>query len=282
MHTILEILNLSTDYLKQKKIPNPRRQAEELMGEILGIGRMELYLEFERPLIDEELTKCRAWLKRLGEGEPIQYIFGEVEFLKCQISVTPDVLIPRQETEILADKIIKEFSVIPLEGKILWDICCGSGCIGIALKKKYPQLKVVASDISTNALEIAKKNATMNEVEIEFFEGDLLEPFRGLKTDFIVSNPPYIAEHELSGLDRQVNAYEPKLALVGGETGLEFYQKLSSNLHSFLNKPGKVWFEIGNGQGEALKRIFLDAFWKSKSIELDWSGKERFFSLEIE
>ena len=158
MHTVIEILKLSTEFLKQKGIENSRRQAEDLLGDALGVGRMGLYLEHDRPLTESELNKCREWLKRRGNGEPLQYIAGKVEFFGCSLIVTPEVLIPRQETEILIDKIVQKLSTIDLEGKILWDVCCGSGCIGIALKKKFPKLHVALSDISAEALAVAKKN----------------------------------------------------------------------------------------------------------------------------
>jgi release factor glutamine methyltransferase len=282
MRTVLEILSLSTDYLKQKNIQFPRRQAEELLGEALGLGRMGLYLAFDRPVTEKELEKCRSWLKRRAQGEPLQYISGKVQFLDCEIFVTPDVLIPRQETEILADKIIKELSPFDLQGKILWDVCCGSGCIGIALKKQLPALKVALSDISKAALSMAKKNALHNNIEVEFFEGDLLAPFGDAKTDYVICNPPYVAESEYKGLDVEVRGYEPKLALVAGDQGLSFYQRLADELPKKLKRGGKVWLEIGDKQGEAVKALFNSPLWKNKSVSCDWSGRERFFSLEIE
>lgn len=284
MRTVLEVLKLSTDYLQQKNIVNPRRQAEELLGEALGFGRMELYLEYSRPLKEEELLKCREWLKRRGQGEPLQYITGSLDFFGCRIKVVQDVLIPRQETEILVDKIAKELSSHSLEGKVLWDVCCGSGCIGIALKKKFPSLTVVLSDISEKALAIAKENAYENATKVELVCGDLFAPLSlaGNKADFIVCNPPYISENEYETLEREVKGYEPKLALVAGDSGLEYYIRLSSELPSVLASSGKVWLEIGDSQGAKVKKIFNAPCWIHVCCEHDWSGRERFFSLEIE
>jgi len=282
MFTILEILNLSTQFLQQKGIQHPRRQAEELIGEALKIGRMGLYLEFDRPLIDIELEKCRAWLKRRAQGEPLQYISGSIEFFDCEILVNPSVLIPRQETEILVDKISKVLAVNDLDGKVFWDVCCGSGCIGIALKNRFPMLTVCLSDISTEAIAQAKINAEYNEVDVQFFQGDLLAPFKGLKCDYFVCNPPYISESELDALDIEVRTYEPKQALIAGKTGLEFYSRLANDLPEFLNPGCKLWMEIGKGQGEGVKTLFHETKWKHSKIECDWSGHERFFSLEIE
>lgn len=282
MRTVLEVLNLSIDYLQKRNIQHPRRQAEELLGEALGVGRMGLYLQFDRPLTDAELTMCRDWLKRRGQGEPLQHISGQVEFLDCVIKVSQDVLIPRQETEILVDKIVNELKSRDLTDQVLFDICCGSGCIGIAIKKQLPQLKVILSDISSSAVQLTKNNAQENQVEVEVLEGDLFTPFKGLKADYIVCNPPYIAESELAGLDLEVRSYEPKNALVSGETGLEFYERLAGELSLFLKSGGKAWFEIGTRQGNAVKSLFLGEKWKSPLIEFDWAGHERFFSLEIE
>lgn len=282
MHTILDILTLSTDYLQKKGIQNPRRQAEELLGEALKLGRMGLYLAFDRPLDQKELEQCRQWLKRRGEGEPLQYLCGQMEFLECQIKVNREVLIPRQETEILVDKIVKELKQRELGSGVLWDVCCGSGCIGISLKKHLPQLEVSLIDISPNALAVARENAHLNGVDVTCIQGDFLEPMKGKQANFIVCNPPYVTDKEYEGLEVEVRQFEPKLALVGGPTGLEFYRRLANDLPLVLKDGGKVWMEMGRGQGAALKEIFNTSNWKNVLIEQDWSGHDRFFSLEIE
>lgn len=282
MKTVLEVLTLSTDYLKKKGIEHPRRQAEELIGEALGVGRMGVYLQFDRPLSDEELVLCREWLKRRSEGEPIQYIAGKVDFFDCVITVSPDVLIPRQETEILVSKIVNELEKRELSCKVLWDVCCGSGCLGIALKKRFPDLTVVLSDLSPKALAVARQNAQNNGVDVEFLQGDLLEPFQGRQTDYLVCNPPYVTEGEWHGLDREVKDHEPRMALVSGPAGTECYEKIAPLLSRHIRSGGRAWFEIGAGQGGRLSDIFVAAGLTSSKVEFDWSGKERFFSLEIE
>lgn len=283
MHTVIEILNLSIDYLRKVNIESPRRQAEELIGEALGIGRTGVYLEFDRPLMTDELDRCRTWLKRRASGEPLQYISGTVKFFNCELKVTRDVLIPRQETEILVEKIVNTLKKIDLSGKVLWDLCCGSGCIAIALKKQFPELRVAASDLSPSALKIAIENANANQVQdIEFFEGDLLAPFTNRKADFIVCNPPYIAEKEFATLDPEVRFYEPKSALISGTNGMEIYQRLKDELPFVLNPGGKVWFEIGATQGESIKNLFSNSKWARSQLESDWAGHDRFFSLELE
>jgi release factor glutamine methyltransferase len=269
MKTLGEILTLSADFLQKRGIDRPRRQVEELLSYILKLPRIELYMQYDRPMMELELTQLRGAIKRRAEGEPWQYIAGQVEFLGCRIQVNKNVLIPRQETEILTDKILKELPATPVE---IWDVCTGSGCIGIALKKKRPDCNVVLSDISLEALAIAKENAAENGVDIEALQGDLLNPFQGRKADLIVCNPPYIFEKDYSQLDREVRDFEPKIALVGG---LEFYQRLASELQNYLKPGAKVYLEMGTGMGVQVNNLFQGPFWKKKEILPDWASHDR-------
>lgn len=279
MKTIGEILTLSTEFLQKRSIERPRRQVEEILSYALKIPRLELYMQFDRPLIEEELVQIRNALKRRAEGEPVQYIHGSLEFLGCTIHLSRDVLIPRPETEILVDKILKEIGPSSLE---IWDLCTGSGCIGIALKKKRPDCHLVLADVSPKALDMARQNATSNQVEVEFFQGDLLAPFQGRKADVVVCNPPYISEKEYSELDREVRDFEPRPALVAGPTGYEFYERLAKELPAYLKPGGKVYFEIGREMGERMKQIFNHPFWKRQELLQDWSSHDRYYKLETE
>lgn len=287
MKTILEVLTLSTDYLKKKGVANSRRQSEDLVSDALNLSRMDLYTHFEKPLSEAELEVCRKNLARRGKGEPLQYIKGLVEFFGCEIKVNSDVLIPRQETEVFVDMIAKQLlkdeqESGTLKGKVLFDVCTGSGCIGIALKKKFPDLKVVLSDISMKALEVAKSNAEQNEVEVECLIGDLLQPFNGKKCDYFICNPPYIAEKEYATLDVEVKNFEPKSALISGLSGYEFYEKLAEELPGYLKCSARGFLEIGRGQGPQVLSLFSGQPWKNSRFERDWSSHDRFFFLEIE
>lgn len=282
MKTVRDILLLSAEYLQKKGIEQPRRQAEELLCDYLTMDRMTLYLNFDRPLNEDEVSGFRVRLKRRGDGEPIQYIHGKVEFYHCTFEINSAVLIPRQETEILVDKIVKILEKKDLKGKHLWDLCCGSGCIGITLKKKFPELTVTLADLSSQALEIAKKNAKLNGVEVHFVQGDLLTPFLGKKTDFFVCNPPYISEGAYKKLDREVKDFEPKMALTGGPIGSEFYERLAKELPLYLHPHGLVAFEMGFDQEEIVTNLFKNSFWKNFWIEKDYAGHPRFFFLENE
>lgn len=282
MKTLLDVVKLSTEFLQKKGFENARRQAEELIADAIGIKRIDLYMLFDRPLTNQELELCRSRLRRRGDGEPNSYIHGEVEFYNCKFKVNPKVLIPRQETEILVDEIAKELKTMDLEGKTLLDLCCGSGCIGISLKKQFPTLKVIVSDLSEDALAVAKENATLNEVDIEFLQGNLLEPLKERKIDLFVCNPPYIAENEYASLDREVRDFEPRQALISGSTGLECYEQLAKELPFHLNKGAKLWFEMGAKQAESITKIFKSEIWIKKVAKSDWAGHDRFFLLEIE
>ncbi len=264
MKTLLDIIERSTTFLDSHGVNQARRQAEEVIADALEVKRIDLYLQFERPLTETELASCRDVIVRRAKHEPTAYIAGRVDFAGVCLKVTPDVLIPRPETEILVEKIAKE----PLEG-VLFDICCGSGAIGIALQKRFPDLKVYMSDLSPEAVAIARENSE----GIEVFEGDLLEPFGELKPDYIVCNPPYVTASEYEQLDPEVK-WEPKSALVSGETGLEFYERLAQELDC-----KKGWLEIGTGQGEAVQQIFEKAGWQAH-YEADWSGHDRFLTIE--
>ena len=280
MKTLGEILKLSTSFLEEKKIDRPRFSAETLLAHALKVKRVDLYMQFDRPLINSEVAVFREFTRKRASNKPLEYILGEIDFYGCQIEVDSRVLIPRQETEILAEHIVKKLKNKDLKGKILWDVCTGSGCLGISLKKALPELDATLSDISKEALELAQKNGAQNRVEVKYLLGDLLAPFKGLSADIIVCNPPYISQSEFLNLDASVSHFEPKLALVGGERGTEIYERLAADLPEHLNAGGLLFLEIGAGQGEAIKEIFSEGPWAQKELLADWAGKDRFFFLE--
>jgi release factor glutamine methyltransferase len=282
MKTVSEIIALSTKYLQEHQIASPRLQAEELLADVLKCARLDLYLNFDRPLLEEELKTYRELLKRRAKGEPLGYLLSETEFFGCRWKITPDVLIPRPETEILISKVCEQLAGLPTASKQAWDLCCGSGCLGLGLKKRLPSFEVSLSDLSLAALEVAKLNAARNHLEVSFLQGDLLTPFSSKKADVVLCNPPYITDGEYAQLDREVRDFEPKLALTSGPTGLEFYARLARELPDYLNPHAQLFFEIGTGQGEDVLNLFNAPCWKGKRIEKDWAGHDRFFFLEFE
>lgn len=279
MKSLSQVLQLSCDYLQSKGSKFARREVEELIASTLGLKRLDLYLNFDKPLVEHELVKVRKNLARLAANEPLQYIEGSVYFYNSTIKVDQRVLIPRPETELLVDIILKRLAIHNLSAMSLWDICTGSGCLAIAIKKQLNDLCVIASDLSVDALQLAQENAAVNQVDIRFYQGDLLAPFVGQKTNFIVCNPPYLSEHDYTTLDPHVKEFEPKLALVSGKSGFECYERLIQQLKKYVLPNGVVWFEIGINQAEQVCSLLHD-YMNVRRIK-DFAGIERFIEFQI-
>ncbi len=216
--TVLSMIEWATDYFQEKEIPDSRQSIEWLLAEVLDTKRLNLYLQFDRPLSGDELNALRPLVKRRANGEPLQYIIGQTDFMRASIAVKPGVLIPRIETEQLVDLLLTREAERTEEPLNVLDIGTGSGCIPIAIKLENPNWNCFGCDISDSALEIASENAVKNSTEITFFEADI----KGLKGhpilestkwDIIISNPPYILPREKSEMHKQVLEYEPEVAL---------------------------------------------------------------------
>lgn len=281
MKTLLEVVQLSTEYLKGRGVDNPRREAEWLVVDALALkDRLQLYMDHDRPLNAKELVLCRSWLARRGSGEPLQYIRGYVDFYGCRLHVDKRVLIPRQETELLVDLVVKKLEDGELAGKKLWDLCTGSGCIAIALKKRLPMLHVIGSDLSLDALAVAAENGKHNAVDVIWQSGDFLEPMVSMAPiDYLICNPPYVTTLELSTLAREVRDHEPHIALGGGVDGLFFYRKLAASAATYLTPGGLLWLEIGAEQGPAVAELFSGGLWRDCQLHRDLAGHNRFFTV---
>jgi len=278
MTTVKSILYYSIIKLEKNSISHPRLSSEEIISTILGLKSLDLYLYFNKKITPKEVDKINKLIERRANNEPLSYLTQEIYFYGCNLCLTKDVLIPRPETEILVDLVVKEIKKENYKDKVLWDLCCGSGCIGISIKKALPDLRVVLSDKSKKALEISKINAEKNNVDVEIYQGDLSQAYNG-KWDILISNPPYISENEYSTLEKDI-FFEPKQALVGGDTGLEFYKRIADEF--IFKSKLKIFFEIGQSQAKSVVNIFFDKLKKKGDIIKDWSQKERFFFLEIE
>jgi len=283
MLTVLESINLSTDYLKNKGIESPRINAELILAHILKCKRLQLYLSFDRPLKEEEVILYRELLKRRSKFEPLQYIIGNVNFLGLDFKVTPSVLIPRPETELLVEEIIaqcrdKEFI------KIL-DIGTGSGNIAITLAKFIHGSNVIATDISEEAIEVAKKNAAVNEVEgkVFFLKHNILLAEKLPEEDFdiIVSNPPYVTLEEFKNLDNELKDYEPSIALTDSSDGLSFYKIITAKSKNYLKENGKIYFELGHNLSTKVFDILQANNFSNISIKKDYQNIERIISGEL-
>ncbi|NGX50070.1 MAG: Release factor glutamine methyltransferase [Candidatus Anoxychlamydiales bacterium] len=279
---MLSVLKSAIEFLDDKNIKNAKISAETLLAHVLKIKKNDLFLNFDKTLLNEELKNFEKLIQRRSKKEPVEYIIGKIDFYGCEIIVDKNVLIPRVETEILVDLICKKLEKENLDGKILIDICTGSGAIAIALKKRFPKLKVYGVDISKKALEIAEKNAHLNDVNILFKKGDLLSPFENIRADFIVSNPPYVSEIEFKTLDDDVKSFEPKIALVAKKSGLEFYKKIEKQIFKYTKPKTKLFFEIGSSQKNDVLNIFSDKKYVLNEVIKDFSKKDRFFFVEIE
>lgn len=238
-------------------------EAELLFSEILNCDRPSLYLKKNYLLDKEKSVLISKVLKRRISAEPIQYILGKTEFMGLEFKVSPDVLIPRPETEILVETAIcvaRQYAGTPARGLNILDLGTGSGCIAISLAKLIPDAKISASDISQDALKISGLNAKLNNVNINFLQGDLFNAY-GLKLktfDLIVSNPPYIASSEIKKLQPEVQR-EPLIALDAGKDGLDFYKRIIRQARKYLSNEGFLIFEIGINQKYAVKKILQNS-----------------------
>ncbi|WP_340104076.1 peptide chain release factor N(5)-glutamine methyltransferase [Rhodohalobacter sp. 8-1] len=229
--SVLRMLEWATEYFKKKHVPDPRHSIEWLLADVLGCKRLDLYLQYERPLSPDELDRIRPLVKRRADHEPLQYITGSTNFMGCHIEVNPSVLIPRIETEQLVELLLESTSDLEHSPVTLLDIGSGSGCIPIAIKKFRPAWTCHGIDISGDALSLSEKNAAANDVDIQFDKGDLFnldqvsKPSRGW--DIIISNPPYIGPEEKPSLEKQVTDYEPGLALFH-DNPLDVYRPILS------------------------------------------------------
>ena len=275
MRLVKEILPLSVRYLEEKQVVSPRFIVELLLSHVLGKTRMELYMCFDQPIEEEELVCFRSFLRKAALHMPVEYILGVVDFYGSAFFVSQDVLIPRPETEWLVDYASKSLSQ-ESSSLFLGDLCSGSGCIGLSLKKKHPHLQVVLVDQSAKALAVSEKNAKKHQLEVTHIHGDFLHALQGKKFHYILCNPPYVTEEEYANLDPSVRDFEPKEALVSGRSGLEFYERLARELPAYLYPQAKVFLEIGKDQGESVLSLFSS--WH-KTLYKDLAGHDRFICL---
>ena len=277
--TILEVIQRSTDYLAQKGVSSPRLQVEHLLAHVLRMPRMKLYLNFERALTPEQLDSVRALVRRRGRREPLQYIVGSAAFCSLELAVNPQVLVPRPETELLAErawKFLKESSALNSAPPAALDLGTGSGCLAIALAVNVPQAAVHATDASAGALALARENAAQHHADIQFHHGDLfaaLPPSSCFR--LIVSNPPYIPTARIDTLEPEVRDHEPRQALDGGADGLDFYRRIAAEGGAFLEPGGRLMLELDDEGPEAAAEIFRQQNWIVEPIECDYNERSR-------
>lgn len=257
--TVRRLLDWSLPYLTEKGIESPKVTAEWLLADALGCTRMDLFFRYEQPLLPEELAGYKSRLKRRVQREPVQYILGEWEFWSLPFYVDQRVLIPRPETEVLIEQVLKvvEENEIPPTARIL-DLCTGSGAIACTLAHEMKEASVMATDVSRDALMVAYQNVKRLELvdrvtlkHTDMFTDIPSEP----PFNILVSNPPYVTQAEMEDLEPEVRQYEPSMALVGGEDGLDFVREILRNVPTYLAPGGLLAVEFGASQGEAIRQL---------------------------
>jgi len=273
---LLEVLNKAAAYLKEKGVPQARLDADLLLAQVLGAKRLDLYLQFDRPLSDVELEPFRAFIRRRGRREPLQHILGETEFRELRLKTDARALIPRSETEILVDIVIKNLPAVD-RPRIL-DLGTGTGAIALSLAKEIPACEVTASDISSACLELTRENSAGNGLPVpELILGNLFESFSPNRLwHIVVANPPYIAEGDIARLASEVRDHDPHSALVGGEKGWELPLQVMTHSFSRLEPGGFLAMEIDPPQFPMLKEKALEQGWARVKSESDYQGFQRF------
>ncbi len=268
---VLELLNTTSAFLEQKGVENPRLNTEQLLGKVLNLSRVELYVSFERPVSPFELDDFRGLIKRRANREPLQYILGKTEFMGLPFKVTPAVLIPRPETEILVEEVLKLKPEFAKDKPIIVDVGTGSGCIPVSLAHFGNEVHCIGLDISDLALEVARRNAQINktEAQLDFQTHDIFEEWNSrLPQDvhILISNPPYIGLNEISDLQKEVIDFEPRIALTDDGDGLKFYRRL---------------FELCDGPSAPhCEYLFLEMSGSQPQKIIDLAGNYKFGKIE--
>ncbi|MEJ2697538.1 MAG: peptide chain release factor N(5)-glutamine methyltransferase [Candidatus Sulfobium sp.] len=286
---MLDIMRSATHYLDKAGVSDAGADAELLVLHFTGIDRMTAYRD--NPEVDDAVqTEITGLLGRRAAGEPVQYILGSVDFLGLRIEVGKGVLIPRPETELVAQegiRLLRNFSGSPSgpgrrAALRILDLCSGSGCISLALGREFPDAAVFGTDISEAAIRYAVRNAEINGIaNATFMKGSLYEPAEGMQLfDLIISNPPYIVTSDLNGLQREIREWEPVAALDGGPDGLDFYRKIFSRARGHLKKSGAVVLELGFGQAGEVAEMAEKAGFGKIDIREDMAGIKRVLTAE--
>lgn len=276
--TVARLLAWTRDYLDQRRIESPRLCAEVLLASALGCQRLQLYTRTEEIPAEPVLQRFRAWIREAGGGAPIAYLIGVKEFFSLAFEVTPDVLIPRPETETLVERAIHHVRHAGRPIRTILDLCTGSGCIAVALAKNIPEVKLFASDISAAALQVAQRNAARHQLaeRIEVRAGDLFAAWPAEQVfDLIVSNPPYLGRDRAGELPRTVRDFEPHAALFGGEDGLDLIRRLLSEAAPRLTPGGSLMFEIAFDQAPAAQALVDSQTWNHNVIYRDLGQRDR-------
>jgi release factor glutamine methyltransferase len=280
---VIDILKTTTNYFTDKKLDNPRLNAEQLLAHVLGLTRVQLYVQFEQLLTSNEISLFRELIRRRAANEPLQYILGETEFMGLRFKVSPAALIPRPETEILVENVIETVKNYKNEILSIVDIGTGNGCIAISLAHYLPQCKITATDISQDALELAKINAAENNTNhVNFLKQDILSTkiFPLETVDVVVSNPPYVSIDEMDSLANEIKKHEPEIALTDFKTGMLFYEKILSLIDDGL-KCKFVFMEINANHEDQILEIAHKLGFKHTEVISDLNNLPRILKIRV-
>lgn len=278
--TIRRVLTWAADDLEKRGSSSPRLDAELILGKVLGLDRIGLLIDADRPLAKRELAGYRELHQRRRAGEPVAYLLGLREFYGRPFLVDRRVLVPRPDTEHLVDVALERTRHISLSARVL-DLCTGSGCVAISLARVRSTTHVLGADVSPDALAVAAENVIrLGAYNVGLVLSDLFAAFRPERDrfDLVTANPPYIAASELPSLPVDVRAYEPHLALSGGPDGLTFLRRIVAEAPAFLSTDGVLAVEIGCDQGEAVKDLFTAAGFRAIALRRDYGGHDRVVS----
>jgi release factor glutamine methyltransferase len=278
---VFNLLKTAEMFLKSKGISEPMSDAQVVLSFVLSVKRSELpFLGNLRPMC-EQISKFKEYIFRRSEGEPVSYIIGFAGFMGFEFKVNNNVLIPRPETEILVERVL-EFASTRDKMSVL-DLCTGSGCIAVALAKLGKFEHITASDISEDAIKIAKENAKINNsaIDINFVKSDIFDEISGDNFDIIASNPPYVSDEEYSVLKPELK-YEPKDALIAKNNGLFFYKEISDKGWKYLKKGGAIFLELNANKVYEIRDMFLrNLNYKNIKIMRDYAGLSRVLKAEV-
>jgi len=280
--TVRELIRLTSDYFEDKKITSAKLNAERLLADVLGLSRIELFMQFDRPVLGRELDRFRRFVRRRASGEPLQQILGETEFYSRGFKMEPGVFIPRPETERLVEAAVGLLSPagLALVSPVAVEVGCGSGVVGLCLALELPRLTVHATDINLQAVALTHRNAQILGVDprVNVYHGSRFDPLgdhlRG-EVDLLVSNPPYIKHDDIAGLPLEVRGHDPHTALDGGPDGLQFYRALAAGMATWLRPGGKVALEIGADQAIAVRDILAQSKASEIRVIRDYAGQDR-------
>lgn len=281
--SVLAALDWTREFLARKGDEHPRLSAEWLLSAATGLSRVELYANHDRPLSPEEREALRESVRRRGEGEPLQYVTGEVAFRHLVLKVRPGVLIPRPETEVLVDEALKVARV--RESPLVVDVCTGSGCVALAVAQEHPGATVLATDISPAAVLLARENAGRLGLDqrVEVLECDLLggldDRYRG-SVDIVVSNPPYVPSGQVHSLPAEVAGFEPHLALDGGVDGLDVFRRLLRESREWLRPGGTLAVELDENRVRTASQEALEWYEEVRVVQ-DLAGRDRVLTAKL-